>query len=149
MSKFFTGLLIVLSLLFGAFYVFVSSSYQSSLRARFYYALSDYEQSLYYAKKANEEDMYNKMAFSLITKSQIALNYQAYINRCQSYLSKIEQISSKRVVSDADKAKIKLMCDIALEEYETLKSSIFVPSELDKKAKSSYKKFVKIKNKLF
>ena len=60
---------------------FSSSSYQNSFQARMYYFLEDFEQAYALAKRAYDEDAYNKMASTILTQSDITLQYEAYIRR--------------------------------------------------------------------
>lgn len=140
---------VILILALGGFYFATSSSYQKSLQARVSYFLGNYESAYMYAKKAYQEDSYNKMAFSVLTQSEIALRYINYIKRGKEYFDKINAISSKKDITQADKSRIKLICEIMMGEYKNLTSSLLTDKKLQENAKITYKKFKQVHNELF
>ncbi|HIP31102.1 MAG TPA: hypothetical protein EYG83_09910, partial [Sulfurospirillum arcachonense] len=78
-------------LLGGSVYFFSSnSSYQNSIQARIYYFLGNYGSAYDLAKKAYEQDSYNKMANTVMTQSKIAKEYEAYIQQGNEYFVRID-----------------------------------------------------------
>ncbi len=143
-------IIFVLLILLGSFLYFsFNSSYQDSIEARIYYLLGNYKEAYKLAKKAYEKDSYNKMANTILTQSKIALSYEKYIEEGNEYLKKINEISSKKDFSSADKVRIKMMCEIMIESYNDLKSSVLTDDELKKNAHDMQKKFQQLYDELF
>jgi hypothetical protein len=142
-------LLVLIMLALGGFYFFSSSSYQDSFQARMFYILGDYEQSYTLAKRAYEKDLYNKMAFTLLTQSEIALKYEKYISEGNQYLEQIDAMSTKETVEEADRSRIKLMCEIMIEGYKSLPSSPLTKESLKESARQVRQKFIDLYGELF
>lgn len=130
-------------------YLSFNTSYKISLKARMVYFMGNYEQALDLANKAYQIDPYNKMAFSIITQIKIAKTYQDFIASSLLFLKKIETISMQKSINQADKSKIRLMCDVALGEYEELSPTTLIDENLIKNAKFMQKTFIQIKKELF
>ena len=139
----------VLFLLLSGFYFLVNSSYQDSLEARFYYFVGNYEKAYEFAKKSYDKDTYNKMAFTVLTQSKIATEYLKYINTGNRYFNRIDEISSKENYSDADKIRVKLMCEIMLGEYKKLVPTKLTNRDLIKDARKLDDKFKQLYRELF
>jgi len=88
------------------------------------------------------------MASTLVNQSKIALKFTAYINDGKKYLQNIKQMSQNEV-SNADRERIRLMCEIMIEGYSQLQDSPLLDSDLKNEAKNMRENFVKLKNKLF
>ncbi len=149
MSRLFGVGLAVCILGFGGFYFIVNPSYQKSFQARFEYFLGDYEKAFNYSDEALKLDRYNKMAFSIFVKSSVALKYKKYIKDGLDYLSKMETISQKKIITKSDKSRIKFMCEIMIESYKNLQSSKLTDEELKLSAQDINEKFLKIYSELF
>lgn len=141
------GALALLAL--GALFFALNSSYQDSLQGRVYYFLGDYAQAHALAKQAHEKDPYNKMAFTVLTQSAIALKYQAYIEQGNQYLVHISAIGAKESVSEADRSRIKLMCEIMMEAYGALVPTPLTDEELQENARIMFEKFQQLHQELF
>jgi len=89
------------------------------------------------------------MAFSIKTQSKIAKEWQNYIEDVNNYFKKIEQIANKDIITNKDKARIKIMLEILLNEYKLLKPSLLLPKYLKEEAKKKNKKVVKLYERLF
>ena len=89
------------------------------------------------------------MAFSIKTQSEIAKEWQNFINDSKKYFKKIEEIANKEEITDKDKKRIKIMLEILLDEYKSLKPSLLLPKELKEKAKENYLKARELHEKLF
>ncbi len=138
---------VTLLLAFGVLFFSTNPSYQKSLQARLNFLLSDYETSYELSKQAYELDKYNKMAFSILTKSKKALAYIEFNKLAQKYFDKINIISKQQSISKKDTNRIKFMCEIVLEEYKNLKPLEY--ENLKNQAKMNYKRFKEIHEKLF
>jgi len=136
-------------LLLSGFYFFTDSSYQDSFEARFYYLIGNYKKAYDFAKKSYEKDPYNKMAFTVLMQSKIATQYVNFIKTSNEYLSRIDNISSKKIYSSADKVRIKLMCEISLGNYKKLSPTKLTNIELIKDAKKLNDKFEQLYKELF
>ncbi len=128
----------------ASFAVFLSSSYSISLQAKIYYWMRDYKKANDYAQKAYKKDKYNNQALFVLNQSKTALSYEEYISRGERYIKEILRINSQKPISKNQKAKIKLMCEIMLEEFEELKKSSFVDKKLKNRSKNTYKSFKEI-----
>ncbi|MBN2964683.1 hypothetical protein JWV37_07815 [Sulfurospirillum sp. T05] len=138
-------LLLALSALFFA----LNSSYQDSIQGRVYYFLGDYAKANALSASAYAKDSYNKMAFTVLTQSTIALKYEAYITQGNQYLAQIDAISTKTEVSDADRSRIKLMCEIMIDGYTALSPTPLTDEGLQERAAVVYKKFKQLHKELF
>lgn len=137
-------------LLGGSVYFFSSnSSYQNSIQARIYYFLGNYESAYELAKEAYEQDNYNKMANTVMTQSKIAKEYEAYIKQGNNYLVRIDEISSKKDYTEADKVRVKMMCEIMIDSYGELLPSTLTDKSLLKSSKKMQKKFIQLHEELF
>jgi hypothetical protein len=111
-------LLLPLLLLTAAlFYFILNPSYERSLQAKFYFATGDYPRAYTLAKEAFELDGYNRMAATVMTQSQNALKFVDYINEAKGYSEQIAGIAAAESISDADRAKMKLICEVMMERF--------------------------------
>ena len=134
----------------GSFLYFTSnSSYKNSVQARVYYMLGNYESAYKLAKESYEEDNYNKMAHTVMTQSEISIQYEKYINEGNKYLQKIDVISSKQDYTQEDKTRVKFMCEIMIESYDDLKPSTLTDKILQENSKKIQKKFKQLYAELF
>ena len=137
-------------LLGGSVYFFSSnSSYQNSIQARIYYFLGNYENAYDLAKKAYEQDSYNKMANTVMTQSKIAKEYEAYIQQGNEYLVRIDEISSKKNYTEADKVRVKMMCEIMIDSHDELSPSTLTDESLQESSQKMQKKFIQLHEELF
>ena len=143
-------IIFIVVLLGGSVYFFSSnSSYQNSIQARVYYFLGNYESAYKLSKKAYEQDSYNKMANTVMTQSKIAKEYEAYIKQGNEYFVSIDEISSKKDYTDADKVRVKMMCEIMIDSYESLVPSTLTDKSLQLSSQKMQKKFVQLYEELF
>jgi len=89
------------------------------------------------------------MAFTLKTQSSIAKEWQNFINDANHYFKEIEKIASKEYVSKKDKLRVKMMLEVLMDEYRTLKPSLLLPENIKKEAREKYLKAKKLYEKLF
>jgi hypothetical protein len=124
-----------------AFYSFINPSYEKSLKAKYYYEIGDYKEAHILAKEAFNLDVYNRMAATIMTQSQTSLKYVNYIQDAKMYMRQIDEIAMHESISDADKAKIKMICNIMLSSYIKLAPSVVTDVSLIQEAALYNKKF--------
>ena len=138
----------LLAALFISF-VTLSPSYKNALKAKFYYEMGDYETVYKLSKSAYHKDIYNKLAHTVMVQSEISQKYALYIARSNDYLEKIQKISKSGKVSKVNLDKIRMMCDIAVSDYDLLKPSNLTDPDLQKEAKMIRDKFLTLQKELF
>jgi tetratricopeptide (TPR) repeat protein len=111
--------------------------------------MGDYDKAYELASRAYVLNPYNRMAFTLKVQSQIAKEWQHFINDANNFFKKIEEIANKPIITKKDKLRIKLMLEILIDEYKTLKPSLLLPKELKEEAKEKYLKAKKLYEELF
>ena len=149
LSKLGSTLLVVAILSFGGFYFLFTPTYQKSIEARIFYLLGEYKDAYNLSKEAYDLENYNKMAFTVMTQSKIAMKYKKYIDDSSDYFQKIELISAKDRFSKEDKARVKMMCEIMIDEYKKLIPTKLTSKNLIDDAKKSYEKFKSLYDELF
>ncbi|WP_149716244.1 hypothetical protein [Campylobacter concisus] len=138
---------IFLIILFGLFF-YSDNSYKLALEAKFLYENKEYEKALNLSQKALDIDIYNKMANTVLNQSKAAMKFSSYIKNGKEYLERIKKMSQSSV-SKADSERIKMMCDVMIEDFDDLKNSALLDSELKNEALNTKEIFVKLKNELF
>ncbi|WP_103618544.1 hypothetical protein [Campylobacter concisus] len=138
---------IFLIILFGLFF-YSDNSYKLALEAKFLYKNKEYEKALNLSQKALDIDIYNKMANTVLNQSKAAIKFSSYIKNGKEYLERIKKMSQSSV-SKADSERIKMMCDVMIEDFDDLKNSALLDSELKNEALNTKEIFVKLKNELF
>ncbi|WP_107691109.1 hypothetical protein [Campylobacter concisus] len=138
---------IFLIVLFGLFF-YSDNSYKLALEAKFLYENKEYEKALNLSQKALDIDIYNKMANTVLNQSKAAIKFSSYIKNGKEYLERIKKMSQSSV-SKAYSERIKMMCDVMIEDFDDLKNSALLDSELKNEALNTKEIFVKLKNELF
>ncbi|WP_148821936.1 hypothetical protein [Campylobacter concisus] len=138
---------IFLIVLFGLFF-YSDNSYKLALKAKFLYENKEYEKALNLSQKALDIDIYNKMANTVLNQSKAAIKFSSYIKNGKEYLERIKKMSQSSV-SKADSERIKMMCDVMIEDFDDLENSVLLDSELKNEALNTKEIFVKLKNELF
>ncbi|WP_103572424.1 hypothetical protein [Campylobacter concisus] len=133
--------------LFGLFF-YSDNSYKLALEAKFYYESKEYEKALNLSQKALDLDAYNKMAATTLNQSKAAMKFNSYIKNGKEYLERIKKMSQNGV-SKADNERIKMMCDVMIEDFESLRNSALLDEELKSEALQMKEAFAKLKNELF
>ena len=133
--------------LFGLFF-YSDNSYKLALEAKFYYDSKEYEKAINLSQKALDLDAYNKMAATTLNQSKAAMKFNSYIKNGKEYLERIKKMSQNGV-SKADNERIKMMCDVMIEDFESLKNSALLDDELKSEALQMKEAFAKLKNELF
>ena len=111
--------------------------------------MGEYDTAYKLASKAYTLDPYNRMAFTIKTQSQIAKEWHRFINDADNFFDKIQKIANKKNITKKDKLRIKIMLEILLSEYKTLKPSLLIPEKLKKEAQIQYKRAKELYEKLF
>ncbi len=146
--KFFSLIIALILVAFLAIYFLLSHSYQLSLEAKFYYHLGNYQQAKHLAKQAHEKNRYNRMAATVMTQSQLALEYVDYNAQAQSYLHEIERISKQKFIEKADRIRVKFMAEIMIERFPKLTPTVVIDPDLKKRAQNYAQEFEKIREKI-
>ena len=133
--------------LFGLFF-YSDNSYKLALEAKFYYESKEYEKAINLSQKALDLDAYNKMAATTLNQSKAAMKFSSYIKNGKEYLDRIKKMSQNGV-SKADNERIKMMCDVMIEDFESLRNSALLDEELKSEALKMKEAFAKLKNELF
>ena len=133
--------------LFGLFF-YRDNSYKLALEAKFYYESKEYEKAINLSQKALDLDAYNKMATTTLNQSKAATKFSSYIKNGKEYLERIRKMSQNGV-SKADNERIKMMCDVMIEDFESLRNSALLDDELKSEALKIKEAFAKLKNELF
>ena len=71
-----------------------------ALEARYFYEKGEFQKAYKKAKEAYILDPYNKIAFTIYTQSQIAKEWELYLNDCKKYFDKIQYSSNTSFTSD-------------------------------------------------
>lgn len=140
--------LAAITLLLGWLFFATNSSYQLSFKARFYYEIGEYERARELSSEAVRLDIYNKMAQTILNQSQISIKISDYIKDGESYLERIEQMG-RNGVSNADRERIRLMCEVMIDGFLQLPNSPLVKDNLKERAKTIREDFVRLKKELF
>ncbi len=138
---------LVLILIMGVYFL-INPSYEKSIRAKYYYEIGNYQEALVLAKEAFNMDVYNRMAATIMAQSITSMKYADYIKDAKKYMQEINAIAEHEVISDADKAKIRLICDIMISAYKKLAPSVVTDEQLVKDAAKYYAGFEKLLEKV-
>jgi len=134
---------VFLLLVMGGYFL-THPSYDKSIRAKYYYEIGDYKEAYNLAKEAFSLDVYNRMASTIMAQSQTSLKYVAYIEMGKKYMKEIDAIAAKESISDADKAKIRLICEIMMSGYVKLAPSVITDDKLIKQTAKYHDSFEKL-----
>jgi len=129
-------------------YFLVNPSYQRSIKAKYHYEMGEYKEAYSLAQEAFGMDVYNRMAATIMAQSTTSLKYVSYIKQAQSFLVQINSMAKKESISDADRARIKLMSEIVTNSYFKLAPSIITDSELVEQAKKHHDDFEQLLEKV-
>ena len=141
--------LVALSLILTmGIYFLINPSYEKSIRAKYYFEVGEYKEALELSKEAFSIDVYNRMASTIMAQSRTSLKYVEYIEMGKKYMSNINEIATHEFISDADKAKIRIICGIVLDSYVKLAPSVITDSDLVKESAEYQKKFEKLLEKV-
>ena len=147
-SKLIFPLIAMFLLLSMGAYFLLNPSYEKSVKAKYYYEMGDYREALNLSKEAFSMDLYNRMASTIMAQSITSLKYSSYIKDAKKYMKNINEIATHEVISDADKAKIRMICEIMIESYVKLAPSVITNEELVNEAARYYNGFEKLLEKV-
>ncbi|MBC8237267.1 MAG: hypothetical protein H8E76_03465 [Helicobacteraceae bacterium] len=136
----------ILSLM--AIYFLVNPSYEKSIKAKYYFETGEYQQAYILSKEAFALDQYNRMAATVMAQSLTSLKYVKYINMAKGYMLEIDKIANHEYISAADKAKIRVICDIMISSYIKLAPSVITDKKLVEDSAYYYQKFEKLLEKV-
>jgi tetratricopeptide (TPR) repeat protein len=139
------ALVVLLAIYFFGF----TDSYKTSLKAKLKYLEGDYKEANELAKKAFDDDPYNRMAIGVLAQSKISVEFVDYIEDAKIYLKKIDLLTKKEDFSNRDKIKIKMMTEVMLGRYKKLNATVMTDKDLRDEAKKYYKKFKLIDERFF
>ncbi len=146
--KFFILLFALATLLLMGGYFLANPSYEKSIKAKYYFETGEYPQAYSLAKEAFALDVYNRMAATIMAQSKTSLKYVDYNKMAIKYMKSIDEIALHKEISEADKAKIRLMCEIMIGSYIKLAPSIITDSDLVQESASYHSKFEKLLEKV-
>lgn len=135
-------------------YFSLNPSYEYSLQAKFYYTIGEYDESYELASDAFALDPYNRMAATIMTQSQTALLFVRYIEQAKIYMGDITTMAESDTITDADKAKMRLMSQIMIDSFVKIAPikrdgrAILLDEALVNEAKEYYNQFVELNEKL-
>jgi len=131
-----------------AIYFLVNPSYEKSIQAQYYYEIGDYDEAYKLANEAFSIDVYNRMAATIMAQSKTSMKYKKYIEEAKKYMAQINEIASKKSISDADRARIKIMSQIMVDSYKKLAPSVITDKKLVREAAKYYSDFEKLLEKV-
>lgn len=146
--KYFFPFIAFALLLAMALYFFLNPSYEKSLRAKYYYEMGDYKEALKLSKEAFSENVYNRMASTVMAQSITSLKYVEYIEDAKRYKQELDIIATHEVISKADRAKIRLICEIMIGSYKKLAPSVVTDKALVEEAAKYHREFEKLLEKV-
>ncbi len=149
MYKILFNTIVVLTLLAAIFFFGFSDSYKLSLEAKVKYMRGEYAEARVLAKEAFDLDPYNRMAISILSQSKISVEMADYVKDGKRYLLKIEKMTKKQDFSNADKIKIKMMCEVMMGRYVKLNPTVLTDKDLYASCTKTYQNFKKIYEELF
>lgn len=129
-------------------YFLMNPSYEKSIQAQYYYEIGDYEEAYKFANEAFSIDVYNRMASTIMAQSKTAMKYKKYIEQAKEYMAEINKIAAQDTISDADRARIKMMSEIMVDSYKKLAPSVITDTKLVREAAAYYEDFGKLLEKV-
>lgn len=147
-NKLMTPLVAISLLLLMGGYFLVNPSYEKSIRAKYYFEMGEYNEALVLAKEAFSLNVYNRMASTVMAQSITSLKYVKYIDMGKGYVKDIDEIATHEFISDADKAKIRIICKIMISSYIKLAPSVITDKKLVEDSAMYNQKFEKLLEKV-
>ena len=135
-------------LLLMGIYFLVNPSYEKSIKSKYYFETGKYKEALVYSKEAFALDQYNRMAATVMAQSITSLKYVKYIDMGKNYMTQIDEIATHEYITDADRAKIRLICEIMIDSYIKLAPSVITDKKLVEESAYYYQKFEKLLEKV-
>ncbi len=126
----------------------ISPSYEKSIKAKYYFETGEYTEAYSLAKEAFGLDVYNRMAATIMAQSKTSLRYVNFNKNAKKYMADIDEIAAHEDISESDKAKIRLICEIMNGLYVKLAPSVVTDKELVKQSAEYNSKFKKLLEKV-
>ena len=126
----------------------ISPSYEKSIKAKYYFETGEYTEAYSLAKEAFGLDVYNRMAATIMAQSKTSLRYVNFNKNAKKYMADIDEIATHEDISESDKAKIRLICEIMNGLYVKLAPSVVTDKELVKQSAEYNSKFKKLLEKV-
>jgi len=126
----------------------LNPSYRKSIEAKYYFEIGEYEKATQLANEAFSIDVYNRMASTIMAQSKTSLRYVHYVQEGKRYMEQINTIAQSKSISDAQRAKIKMMAKIMVDSYPKLAPSIITDKQLVEQAASYHKNFEQLLEKV-
>lgn len=142
------SLFALLTLLAMATFFLINPSYEKSLKAKYYFETGDYKEAYSLAKESFGLDVYNRMAATVMAQSKTSLRYVSFNKNAKKYMADIDEIAGHKDISEADKAKIRLICGIMIDSYIKLAPSVVTDKELVQESARYNTKFEKLLEKV-
>ena len=142
------ALFIITVVLFSSVYIVFNPSYQKSIQAKYYFEIGEYKEALALANEAFSLDVYNRMSSTIKAQSITALKYKSYNDDAKKYMKTINEMAKEDLISDANRAKIKLICEIMISSYIKLAPSVITDKNLVDESAKYYKNFEKLLDKV-
>jgi len=140
-TKFLFPVVTVLLIVIMGVYFLINPSYEKSLEAKYYYETGHYTKAYELAKEAFSLDIYNRMASTIMAQSKTSIKYKKYVDEAKKYMADINEIAAGESISDANRAKMKMMCEIMIDSYVKLAPSVITDKDLVQEAAMYYKNF--------
>ncbi len=147
-NKFTIPLFAFIVLVLMSIYFLVNPSYQKSIEAKYYYETSSYKEAYRLASEAFAIDVYNRMASTIMAQSKTSLKYVDYIDDAKKYMKQIDEIAKHDTLTDADKAKMRLISQVMIDSYVKLAPSVITDIDLVDEARKYYDNFGKLLEKV-
>jgi len=147
-SKTIISLFAIFTVLFMAVYFLINPSYEKSIKAKYYFEIGEYTDAYSLAQEAFSMDVYNRMAATIMAQSKTSIRYVKYNKQAKKYMKQIDEIALHENISESDKAKIRLICEIMIGSYTKLAPSIITDKELVQESADYYHKFEKLLEKV-
>ena len=135
-------------------YFLINPSYERSIESKFYFAIGEYDEAHRLASEAFTLDPYNRMAATVMTQSKTALLFVGYIDDAKEYMRQISAIAESKSITEAQKAKMRLMCQIMMDSYVKISPierdgrTTVLDEALLNEARAYYDQFVELHEKL-
>ena len=147
-TRYLLAIFAVLTVLAMGIYFLVNPSYQKSIEAKYYFEAGEYKKAYSLANEAFSLDLYNRMASTIMAQSITSMKYVKYIKQAKNFLLDINKIAEKESISSADRARIKMMSEIVVDEYILLAPSAITDLELVREAAKHHDDFEKLLEKV-
>jgi hypothetical protein len=83
-----------------------------------------------------------------MAQSKTSLKYVTYIKQAKSYMQDINAMAQGESISDAQRAKMRLMAEVVVDSYKKLAPSVITDSKLVEEAALYNEKFEKLLEKV-